>query len=113
MRNGMYLKNLTDHLIRKHRYDKVHQNLLTPDQSRSFIKESLGAQVVNEMSPKTLGEIMCSFEIGDIMSAHPGKEVSFSGDCESMLRELVALCLAYLIVDRLNGTCASKMPEYV
>jgi len=45
---------------------------------------------------------MCSFEIGDVMSNHPGKEVLFGGDCEDMLREMVSLCLAYVIHDRLD-----------
>ena len=48
-----------------------------------------------------------SFEIGDVMASKKDlfNNVSFNGDCEEILRELVSLCLAFAIRDRLTGGC--------
>lgn len=97
-----YIIDLTNHLIAKNGYDQMFQTFKNKDSFLKYVKDDLTYGEVADMNPATLGKIMCSFEIGDVMSAHPGKEVLFGGDCENMLREMVALCLAYVIRDRLD-----------
>lgn len=96
-----YIVDLTDHLIAKNNYVQTFRKL-DKKLFLGFVKNDLYCGDVKEMSPGTLGKIMCSFEVGDITAKHPGKGVPFSGDCEEMLREIVALCLAYVIRDRLD-----------
>lgn len=103
-----YIVNLTSNLINKNRYDEIFARMNNPSEFLTHIALDLESDDVKDMSPETLGKIMCSFEIGDVMSGHPGKEVKFSGDCEDLLREIVSICLAYVIRSRLNGE--SKTP---
>lgn len=103
-----YIVNLTNNLIGKNRYDDIFRRMGNEDEFLTHVKFDLDANDVHNMTPETLGKVMCSFEIGDVLSAHPGKEVTFSGDCEELLREIVSTCLAYAIRSRLNGE--SKMP---
>mgnify|MGYP001593456382 CR=1 FL=1 len=110
-----YIVNLTNHLIDKNDFDEVFCHIgFCIDSLDDFVKHvkiNLLHGDVKDMSPGTLGKIMCALEIGDVATTHPGKEVLFAGDCGEMLRELVSLCLAYVIRDRLNP---SKMadPEF-
>jgi hypothetical protein len=101
---SQYIQNLVSNLIGKNRYSELVKapRILTYSQLLDHIKYDLFCGDVRRMRPGTLGRIMCSFDIGEVMSAHPGKEVRFSGDCEDLLRELVALCLAYAIRDRIG-----------
>jgi hypothetical protein len=57
---------------------------------------------------------MCSFEIGDVMAGKKDlfNSVHFSGDCEELLRELVSLCLAFAIRDRLSEEHLSGIPRW-
>lgn len=109
-----YIVNLTNHLISKNRYDQIFYKIGNSDEFVRHVKLDLDSDDVQSMSPETLGKIMYSFEIGDVMA---NKEelfngVSFSGDCEEMLRELVSLCLAYAIRDRLNDRCPTGVPRW-
>jgi len=110
-----YIENLTDDLIRKHRYDEASRTIFKgkPAAFRAFIAWDLFIEDVADMRPETLGKILCSFETGDVMSPHPGREVSFSDNCENMLRELVARCLAYAIEGRFNPVAREMgIPPY-
>ena len=84
--------------------------------SQSFltiVKRDLEINDVQQMNPATLGKIMCSLEMGDVMASKEDlfKQVTFDGSCDLMLRELVALCLAYAIRDYINITyCAAGSP---
>lgn len=96
-----YIQDLVTNLIGKNHFDKFYGD---EDSLLYTIKEILLSDDVRLMRPETLGRIMCSFEIGEVMSAHPIKELGelgFNGDCEDLLRELVSLCLAHVIRDRL------------
>ena len=109
-----YIVNLTNHLIGKNRYDQIFYRIKDP---REFIKQvrlDLEAKDVRDMSPETLGKIMCSFEIGDVMASKADifTSIHFSGDCEEMLRELVSLCLAYVIRDRIDDRCPTDTPRW-
>jgi hypothetical protein len=96
-----YIVDLTDNFIGKNNYVRTFKTL-NKKMFLGFVKNDLYCGEVKKMSPATLGKIMCSFEVGDVSIVHPGKGVPFAGDCEDMLREVVALCLAYVIRDRLD-----------
>lgn len=107
-----YIVNLTNNLIGKNRYDEIFYRIGNSDKFVEHVKTDLEAGDVRTMSPAKLGEIMCSFEIGDVTAS---KEdlfcgVDFGGDCEGMLREIVSLCLAYVIRYRLDPL--SDCPEF-
>ena len=105
-----YIVDLTNHLIAKNRY-------YTYPFDTSFIGNvqlDLEAGEVGIMSPEKLGEIMCSFEVGDVMASKAELlgSLYFSGDCEELQRELVALCLAHVIRGRLDINRHSSIPPY-
>jgi hypothetical protein len=109
-----YIVNLTNHLIGKNRFDETFYRIGNLEKFVGHVKTDLEAGDVRIMSPAKLGEIMCSFEIGDVMA---GKKdlfngVHFSGDCEEMLRELVSLCLALAIRDRLSEERLPGIPRW-
>lgn len=111
---GQYIVNLTNHLIGKNGYDAIFHRIENLGKFVEHVKASLEAGDVRAMSPAKLGEILCSFEIGDVMA---GKQelldgLHFSGDCEELLRELVSLCLAYAIRDRLDDRCSPSTPRW-
>ncbi len=96
-----YIVNLTDHLAVLHRYGT---SSLPSNELRKHIALDLYIKDVADMRPEKLGEILCSLESGDVMATKQEllSLVHFSGDCGDMLRELVAACLAYVIVDRMD-----------
>ena len=109
-----YIVNLTNHLIGKNRFDETFYRIGNLEKFVEHVKTDLEAGDVRTMSPAKLGEIMCSFEVGDVMA---GKKdlfngVHFSGDCEEMLRELVSLCLAFAIRDRLSEERLPGIPRW-
>lgn len=98
-----YIQNLTSNLIGKNRYADLKLRIRSRDKFLLHIRRDLESSDVRDMKPETLGKIMCAFDIGDVMASKKDlfERVHFSGDCEEMLREMVALCLAYAICDRL------------
>ena len=111
-----YIINLTNTLIGKNRFEEMRTRFTGPALNEKFLEHvqlDLLAGDVRDMNPATLGKILCSLEIGEVMSSHLGKEVHFNGDCEEMLRELVARALAYVIVDRLDPVDSKNVPPYV
>jgi hypothetical protein len=109
-----YIVNLTNNLIGKNVYDAIFYRINNLEKFVEHVKTDLEAGDVRAMSPTKLGEIMCSFETGDVMASK--KElfngVHFSGDCEELLRELVSLCLAYAIRDRLSEEHLPGIPKW-
>lgn len=101
-KDKQYLVNLTDNLIAKNGYDRLS---LSRPVVREFIFQDLayGGDVF-KMSSTRLGEIMGTFETGDVIATRNDLFglIHFSGDCKSLLCELVAACLAYYIDSRLN-----------
>lgn len=97
-----YVVNLTNHLIGTNRYRELFSAIKSRDKFLQYVKLDLYTGDVRNMSPETLGKIMCSFEFGDVMASKDDLSVGFAGDCEEMLRELVSLCLAYVIRDRID-----------
>jgi hypothetical protein len=97
-----YIRNLTNDLLGNGCYTTLADDVITRQQLLEIIRTDLQEGAVRYMRPETLGRIMCSFDSEDIPSNHLGHEVMFAGDCNGMLRELVALALAYVIVGRLK-----------
>ena len=97
-----YIDNLIKDLVEKNEYRKEFYKLGT-DEFIKHVKTDLYSGDVKTMDPSTLGRIMCSFEIGDVLTSKRNlfNGVCFGGDCGEMLRELVSLCLAYAIRGRL------------
>ena len=118
-----YIVDLTNNLIGKHRSDPMYDWMINGDakipegsnpweQFTSHVTIDLLMTDIKAMKPHTLGEIMCSFEHSDVLTKHPGKEVCFGGDAEGMFREIVALCLACVIRDRLDPRRPDFIPAY-
>jgi len=109
-----YIVNLTDNLIGKYRLDDVFKRMGDRDEFLEHVRFDLESIDVKDMKPETLGKIMCSFEVGDVAAVKRElfQEVSFAGDCGEMLRELVALCLAYVIRERLEPITERGIAPY-
>ncbi|MES2214351.1 MAG: hypothetical protein V4465_03135 [Patescibacteria group bacterium] len=102
-----YIINLTDYLIRANHFDKITW-ISEPAAILDHIAVMLRTGEVNEMSPGKLGEILGSFEVGDVPTSQEEllKDLKFAGDCEAFLRSLVSICLAHAILNRLyNKHC--------
>ncbi len=114
-----YIVNLTNNLIAKHAFDEHYEKCGEGRfWAHEFVRDAsliLECSDVKDMSPETLGRIMASFDVGDIMESRDGllDRIAFAGDCESLLRDLVATCLAYVIQDRLDPRCKERgVPQW-
>ena len=105
---GQYIINLTNNLIGKHRFDAVWRTMKNQDKEKFLkqIKDDLDTFDVYDMKPETLGKIMCSIESGNVMASVEElfRGVHFAGQCDELLREIVSLCLAYIIRERVSPT---------
>lgn len=108
-----YIINLTNHLIRKNHFDEVFHKISRTEFVK-FVKNDLVVGDVHTMSPQKLGEIMCSFDIGDVLIGRTDllEHTHFAGDCEELLRDLVSACLAYAILGRLDDPRETGIPSY-
>lgn len=117
-----YIVNLTNHLIQKNKYEDVffqmnhpHYTATTKKEFIEYVKRNLelGGDV-SKMSPTKLGEILCTFEIGDVSVSKKTlfENLHFTGDCEELLRELVSFCLANVIYDRIYPGSYSNLPKW-
>lgn len=107
-----YIIDLTNHLIAKNGFALLSLRIIS---LRDVIKTELECTEVHEMKPETLGKIMASFEIGDVMMRKEEifNSLHFNGDCEDFLREQVALFLACVIRDRLfPSPITGHIPPY-
>ncbi len=101
-------------MIGTHHFDQIGKHIKNRADFLNHIKLSIEAGEVKDMRPETLGKIMDSFEIGDVMATKRDllEGLSFAGDCGEMFRELVALCLAYVIRERLEQVRMPNIPGY-
>jgi hypothetical protein len=97
-----YMVNLTNDLIRSYDFDVIAKQSTNRKTLHKHIRWGILAGSVNKMNPATLGKIQCSFHAGDILSEHPGQEISFGVNLEEYIRELVAFCLADAILQRIS-----------
>jgi len=100
-----YIVDLTNDLIKRNRIDRTYD--LMAGNKTTFLKHASMELLVGDvadMNPGTLGKIMSSFEVGDVMVDRQEifEGVTFSGDCEDLLREIVSFCLAAAIFERLE-----------
>jgi hypothetical protein len=109
-----YIKNLTDYLIGKHHFDAIYIQIPNRDNFLNHVRLSLEAAEVKLWKPETLGKILCQFEIGDVIASKTelAQKLYFAGDCEDMLRGMVAICLSYVIRDRLDPARMPGVPPY-
>lgn len=114
-----YIVNLTNSLIGKHRFNDLffnrHRSFDYKTKFIEMVAYDLEMNDVRQMNPETLGRVLCSLETGDVLTGK--KEIlgglHFSGDPGETLREMVAVCLAYVIRDRLDPDMAdSGIPRY-
>ena len=108
-----YIKNLTDYLIAKNRYEVIAREYHKPHFLRHVIIDLL-LRDVQQMKPEKLGTIIGSFEFGDVQADRNFlSEIGYSGNPSEVLRGMVSTCLAIVIWDRLNSEAASSnLPPY-
>jgi hypothetical protein len=110
-----YIVNLTNEIIGRHGLDEVFERF--PQDKVTFIQQispSIEVHHVRKMNPETLGRILCSLEVGDVMASRKelSERIYFAGDCEDLLRSLVVTCLAYAITERLSPKRLDRVPAY-
>jgi hypothetical protein len=107
--NKRYLEHLTNHLIACHRYDSfLKRNFV------DMVQASLYNLDVSDMSPETLGKIMCSIDEcflvvnrGELLTS-----LIFGGSGRNLLADLVSRALAFIIEDRLKDEPKSLLAPY-
>ena len=111
---GPYIQDLTNNLIGTYRFDEMYSRVLSRNEFVRHVAIDLKIGSVKEMNPETLGKIMCSFGAGDVVASHNDlfRRIQFNGDCGEILREMVALCLAYAILERLAPISKPGIPPY-
>jgi len=110
-----YIENLTNSLIGKHRFDELFRRRIGETSFVKSVSGTLEVDDVQQMKPETLGRVLCSLEVGDVIFSK--KELfdglHFSGDLGDTLREMVALCLGKVIHDRLDPSMMeAHIPRY-
>ncbi len=101
-----YIQHLTDDLICKRDFDRVRKHLTTGLVFFNYVRNDLLVGPIQKMKPDTLGGIMCALEPGDVLASKEDlfEHLQFSGDGANLQRQLVALCLTFVICDRLDPT---------
>lgn len=111
---NQYIVNLTDNLIGRHRLDERFRRT-SKSSFVTQVTDILEFDDVKKMNPETLGRVLCSLETGDVAAGKSDlfSRLHFSGDPGETLRELVSICLAYVIHSRLDpGMQESQIPRY-
>ncbi len=113
-----YIYNLSDNLIRKHHFDEIwfDQLRFKEDEFFGHVRRILRWDDVEKLAPQTLGRVICSFEVGmvPVNRQELFDKVGFTSNCEETLRDLVAVCLAYFIRERLLAIHVnSNVKQYV
>lgn len=111
---NQYIESLTNNLIAEHNFDEVCVRIANKSAFISHVAMTLEIGLVAKMNPKTLGFIMCSFEVGDVMASKQElfTLTTFAGDCGLFLRRLVSVFLAYAILHRLEPEQMDGVPFY-
>ena len=114
-----YIVNLTNNLIGKHGFDLMFKSMNDQDfadgwQSRfvKLVRDTIGSRDVREMSPETLGKVICSLEGSELPAFNPGL---YFGKLEQYLRDIVSSFLAWSICYRLDSDALKrhdKIPPY-
>ncbi len=101
-----YITDLTTALIQGNDFEALFNQARSKAQFVDFTKMFLANNEVGVMNPSTLGKIMYELQSGDVMATHEelfGENgIKFQGDTNLLLRDLVSMCLACVIRDRLD-----------
>jgi hypothetical protein len=108
-----YILGLTEDLIGQYRLDDINETN-SPDETLKHTVRCLRTGAVAKMNGSTLGLIMDCFEAGDVVvsSDEIMEHVKFTGNGSAMLRDMVAVCLAYTIMNRFNPNREPGIPGY-
>ena len=112
-----YIVDLTNDLIQRNRFDAAFPVYVAkgwPEDVRGHIRRDIEVGEVFNMNPETLGKIMLQLEPTDLrqQANEIMKKVKFhDSDPGYIFRELVAVCLADVIVSRLDGEIP-EIPRY-
>lgn len=108
MRTNILL--ITNNLISKYQYWKLFEEINDLDAFVRRVTEHLREHEIDFLTPAELGVTICSFDPGDIVTTQQGvfTNAFFTGDTEKYLRQMLALCLAYIIRDRLDPLSENK-----
>lgn len=101
-----YLVDLTNHLIGRHGFDQyVVANMFDEAGIFRHIALVLETDDLSKMRPETLGKILGSLELGNVLLSKQEivDRLYFAGDPVDLLRNIVACCLASVICTRLTG----------
>jgi len=96
-----YIDNLMDDLIRRNHLRVFWDSAPTDYEFVKFAMRILSPEFAI-MRPETLGRIMASFEVGQVLTKKDElfSHLDFNGDCEDLQRDLTALCFAYAVKER-------------
>lgn len=110
-----YIVNLTNNLIGKFRYHEMFHRMSSKEEFISHVQHDLAITDVADMSAETLGRILCNLKSGDVWAGKKDliDRLHFNGDYEDLLRELVAICLAYVIKERVDPQSVVNVPPYI
>jgi hypothetical protein len=105
-----YIDRLTDELIGKHKFHIISKEITSRQEHFNYIRLTIRYDDIGRMRPETLGRVMGDLAQGEVAANKEDllKHVAFIGDCKNFLCELVAVCLAYVIQDRLNPVSENK-----
>lgn len=97
-----YIKNLTTSLISMHELDAYAKDWKYDKEGLPTSLYGVVMRSVSEMTPQTLGKILCSLEPSDVRHQLPAP-FEFPYNFQKELPEVVGWCLASAIADRLDA----------
>ncbi len=105
-----YIDRLTDELIGKHKLHIISKEITTRQEHFNYIRLTIRHDDIDRMRPETLGRVMGDLTQGEVEANKEDllRHVAFIGDCKNFLCELVAVCLTYVIQERLNPASENK-----
>jgi len=117
-----YIVNLTNDLIGKHGLDLVFETMKEragkakadawKEEFVNLVRAQISSRSIREMSPETLGKVVCSLEEDELPCYNPGL---FFGKPDQYLRDIVSSFLAWSIRYRLDEEARKrhgKIPAY-
>ena len=113
-----YIVNLTNNLIGKHGFDLIFESMKATNPSghtQQFFKlvhMTIGSNDVRDMSPETLGKVICSIDGDEIPIMYPAE---YAGNPDGYLRSAVSKFLAWSILYRFDSVALkrhTRIPAY-
>jgi hypothetical protein len=114
-----YIVNLTNNLIGNHGFDLVFQSMKSEAKNAEWkegfvnlVLVTISSREIREMSPETLGRVVCDFEGFELPCYQPS---GYFGNPDQYLRNVVSSMLAWSIRYRLDDAVRKshdKIPPY-